>query len=410
MASKPRKVKAPKDLNAPKKNLSAYFIFTNKRRQELKVQYPEKKLTELTTLMAVEWKAMDEDTKKGYQAQAIADKENYTRQMEEYKKTSNYTQYQVKLSAFKEEQKLTADTKAAKKPRDPNAPKRPATAYFLFTNKIRKATTAANPEMKITQLAKVMGQKWKEISEDEKKELQAEADRLKEEHKIKVAEYERSEQYQEYQRRLALWEQEQKAKKEAKQAKPAEDSPPRPKVSMPRKPKDPKAPKKPLTAYLLFSNSVRAQSRTENPELKMTQIAKVIGQKWKALTDEERQKWMDLAVKEKEEYKIVAAQYEQSEDFRAYQSKLAEWEAECLRRKEKANAAFVKKMEKMKMSPKNKKPKMGKKKMEKVKAKKSSRNFDYDSDSSSYSSGSSSGSYSSTGSSSYSSSSSSYSD
>merc|ERR1719327_2612455 len=92
MASKPRKVKAPKDLNAPKKNLSAYFIFTNKRRQELKVQYPEKKLTELTTLMAVEWKAMDEETKKGYQAQAIADKENYTRQMEEYKKTSNYTQ------------------------------------------------------------------------------------------------------------------------------------------------------------------------------------------------------------------------------------------------------------------------------------------------------------------------------
>ena len=136
----------------PKKNLSAYFLFTNKRRQELKIQYPEKKLTELTTLMAVEWKAMDEVTKKKYQDQADADKENYIQQMEEYKKTEKYTKYQVKLSAFKEEQKLTASKKAAKKPKDVNAPKKPPTAYFIFTAKIRAETTAANPEMKILPL------------------------------------------------------------------------------------------------------------------------------------------------------------------------------------------------------------------------------------------------------------------
>lgn len=414
-ATKPRKFKAPKDLNAPKKNLSAYFLFTNQRRQELKVQYPEKKLTELTTLMAVEWKAMDAVTKKKYQDQADADKKDYLQKMEEYKRTSNYTQYQVRLSTFKQEQKLTADKLAAKKPKDRNAPKKPPTAYFLFTAKIRKETTAANPDMKITQIAKVMGQKWKEISEEEKKQFYEEAARLKEEHKNTVADYERSAHFAAYKQKVAAWEAEQEAKKqEAKQAKTGDKSPVRPKVSLPRKPKDPKAPKKPLTAYLLFSGSVRSQSMAENPELKITQIAKVIGQKWKALTDEERKKWTDLSVKQKEEYKITAAQYQQSEDFAAFKAKLAEWEAECVKRKEKANALFVKKMQKMKMSPKEqKKPKMSKKHNQKVKPMKKKyhdRRDSYDSDSSSYSTSSTGSRSYSSGSSSYSSSSSSYSD
>merc|ERR1712130_48019 len=131
----------------------------------------------------------------------------------------------------------------------------------------------------------------------------------------------------------------------------------------------------------LFSGSVRSQSMADNPEMKITQIAGVIGQKWKALTDEERKKWTDLALKQKEEYKITAAQYQQSEDFAAFKTKLAEWEAECVKRKADANARFVKKMQKMKMSPKNEKVKMSKKKMEKKVSPKMQRKYSYDSDS-----------------------------
>lgn len=416
MASKTlkiRKAKAPKDLNAPKKNLSAYFLFTNERRQELKVQYPEKKLTELTTLMATEWKAMDEATKKTYQDRAIADKENYLTALAEYKKTENYTQYQVKLSGWKEEQKLTASKKAAKKPKDVNAPKKPPTAYFLFTNKVRAAVTAANPDMKITEIAKVLGQKWKEISEEEKKEYQDEAAKLKEQHKITVEEYKKSDLYQEYLQTVAAWQQEQDKKKSDEKAAKAAEQADRPKVSLPRKPKDPNAPKKPLTAYLLFSGSVRAQARSDNPEMKITQIAGVIGNKWKALSEEEQKKWADLAAKQKEEYKIVSAEYQKSENFAAFKVKMEEWEKECVRRKEAAHAKHLKKKQQEKEAKaKAMKPKMPKKKKHKMhhKSKSSSKSYSYDSDSSSYSSsstgsyssGSSSGSYSSSYSSSYS--------
>jgi len=420
MATKPRKQKAPKDVNAPKKNLSAYFIFTNKRRGELRAEHPDKKLTQLTTLMAAEWKTMDAATKKRYQDQADADKENYNVSMAEYKKTDNYAKHQVKLTGWKEEQKLTADKKAAKKPKDVNAPKKPPTAYFLFTAQIRAQVTAANPEMKITQIAKVMGQKWKGLPEDEKKVLQEEAARLKEAHKVTVANYQKSDLYRAYLSKVAEWEtaQKMKALQDKAQKDKDEENRPKLKVSLPRKPKDANAPKKPLTAFLLFSNSVRAQARAENPELKMTKIAGVIGQKWKALSEEEQKKWSEIAAKQKEEYQPVLAAYKQSDDFKAFQAKMAEWESECQRRKKDAEDKLVKQMERMQVEEqknKNKKDKMAKSKKgkkdkvdksKKTSSSKKKRYYDSESDSSSYSSDSDSSSYSSSSSGSYSSSSS----
>merc|ERR1712242_356192 len=114
---------------------------------------------------------------------------------------------------------------------------------------------------------------------------------------------------------LAAWQQEQDNKKLEEKRAIQQEKMDRPKVSMPRKPKDPNAPKKALTAYLLFSSSVRAQSRTENPEMKMTEIAKVIGNKWKALSEEEQKKWTDLAAKQKEDYKITIAEYQKNRAF-----------------------------------------------------------------------------------------------
>lgn len=414
-----RKVKAPKDVNAPKRNLSAYFLFTNARRVTLKAQYPEKKLTELTTLMAAEWKAMDEATKKTYQDRATADKENYLTKLAEYKKTDKFTQYQAKLSGWKEEQKLTASKNAAKKPKDVNAPKKSPTAYFLFTAKVRAEVQAANPDLKITEIAKVLGQKWKGISEEERKQYQDEANKLKEQHKITVENYKKSELYQAYIQKVAAWQQTQDDQKREEKRVLDQEKADRPKVSLPRKPKDPNAPKKPLTAYLLFSGSVRAQCREENPELKMTQIAGVIGNKWKALSEEEQKKWSDLSAKQKEEYKSVIADYQKSEHFAAFKAKMADWEKECVKRKEDANARYLKKKEKEAEAKTKKSPKMSKKKKmghSKPKSKskshsKSKSKYSYDSDSSSYSSSSSSGSYSTSSSGSYSSSySSSYSD
>jgi len=318
---------------------------------------------------------------------------------------------------WKEQSKQTALKKAAKKPKDPNAPKKPASAYFLFSARIRNEVAAANPDKKQTEIAKVIGQRWKEMAAADKKQYDDEAARLKEAHKAAVAEYEQSDAFKAYSLSLSEWKQRQNAAKTA--AADAADrsdgaaNVERPKVSLPRKPKDSNAPKKPLSSYLLFVNSVRDAVRAENPEMKMTEISKVIGSRWKALSEEEVARWKAMASKEKAVYSAALETYRGSEHELAFKEKMAEWESECARRQKAADDKFARKMAALSTEAKAAKEAKaeGKKKggsKHKKSKKKKKRRYSSDSDSSSYSSDSSSSSSlsSSTDSSSYSSSSS----
>ncbi|KAE8662202.1 HMG1/2-like protein [Hibiscus syriacus] len=79
--------------------------------------------------------------------------------------------------------------KKLKKGKDPNAPKRPPTAFFLFMDDFRKSYKEANPDAKgVTGVAKEGGEKWKSMSDEEKKcyidkaaELKAEYEKVLEE-------------------------------------------------------------------------------------------------------------------------------------------------------------------------------------------------------------------------------------
>ncbi|CAD8136905.1 unnamed protein product [Paramecium octaurelia] len=60
------------------------------------------------------------------------------------------------------------DKPEKKKERDPNAPKRPLTPFFLFSQKYREKVLERNPEVKLPQISQMAGQKWNSMSEEEK--------------------------------------------------------------------------------------------------------------------------------------------------------------------------------------------------------------------------------------------------
>jgi len=124
-------------------------------------------------MIAAEWNKKDEAGKKPYEEKAKEKKEQYEKDLKEYKKTDHYTEYQDKLKSWKENTDGETKTrgKRSKRAKDPNAPKKPQTAYFIFSSERRPQLKTLHPEKKITELAKLLGDEWKEKDESEKKNV-----------------------------------------------------------------------------------------------------------------------------------------------------------------------------------------------------------------------------------------------
>jgi len=54
------------------------------------------------------------------------------------------------------------------KPKDPNAPKRPASSYILFQNEVRKDLKEQHPELSNSDLLGLISEQWKHMSEEQK--------------------------------------------------------------------------------------------------------------------------------------------------------------------------------------------------------------------------------------------------
>ncbi|KAK5049556.1 hypothetical protein LTR84_004485 [Exophiala bonariae] len=87
------------DENAPERPPSAYVIFSNKVREEVKDQ--SLSFTQIAKLVGDRWQKLDPSGKEPFEAQANADKERYNIQLSAYRKTDAYKEYMQYLSEFK---------------------------------------------------------------------------------------------------------------------------------------------------------------------------------------------------------------------------------------------------------------------------------------------------------------------
>ena len=70
-------------------------------------------------------------------------------------------------------------TKGGKKKKDPNAPKRPPSGFFLFCSRFRPKIKTTNPGISIRDVAKKLGEMWNNLSESEKQPYITKAAKLK---------------------------------------------------------------------------------------------------------------------------------------------------------------------------------------------------------------------------------------
>ncbi|KAL1321658.1 hypothetical protein HN51_066532 [Arachis hypogaea] len=93
-----------------------------------------------------------------------------------------------KRKAAAKPDKSSARSKKAKK--DPNKPKRPPSAFFVFLEEFRKTFKAENPHVKaVSAVGKAGGEKWKSMSPAEKATYEAKAQKRKAEYEKQMNAY-----------------------------------------------------------------------------------------------------------------------------------------------------------------------------------------------------------------------------
>jgi len=189
-------VKTLTDPNAPKKPLSGYFMWmASGVRDKLLSESKGKKASEVIKTCGDRWKKMPAKEKKFWQDKSSREREVWNKKMAKYTKTSSFRSFQAK--------KQEADylkVKTAKKPKDTNAnrPKKPLTAFFRFVNYFRKN----HSDMKVTEVTKAAGAKWKVLGQAEKIKYMAAAAADQKKYQRDIIKYQKSAEYKRYQEKV----------------------------------------------------------------------------------------------------------------------------------------------------------------------------------------------------------------
>jgi len=243
--------------------------------------------------------------------------------------------------------------KIHKTERDPGAPKRNLSAYLLYQNAMRESFKAQNPDMSFGQLSKYTSAMYAQLSPDEKAMWQARAEADKARYKHELANYnpppgydrqenpgmsfgELSKYTSQMYNSLSAEEknqwkylaQQDKARYEAELAHYANPHlyhpPPAPApmihqvvppsaVKKQKQVRDPSLPKKSKGPYLVFAEEERPKIKSQFPDIKFTQMGAILGERWRALSKEEKQRYDILAKNDKDRYSHELENYKRQQ-------------------------------------------------------------------------------------------------
>lgn len=100
---------------------------------------------------------------------------------------------------------------------------------------------------------------------------------------------------------------------------------------------DPNAPQRPYSAYVLFSNDIREELKSQG--LSFTEMSRRVGERWQSLKPAEKESWKQQAALPWESYKIELADYQQSDSCKEHAQYLANFKRAQLARKGRDGAS-----------------------------------------------------------------------
>ncbi|KAJ8281031.1 hypothetical protein GJAV_G00062580 [Gymnothorax javanicus] len=161
-----------KDSGKPRGKASSYAFFVQRCREEHKEQFPGASVNfaEFSKKCSARWKTMSAKEKGKFEEMARMDKLRYDREMKNYVPPKGLG-------------------KGGKRKKDPNAPKRPPSAFFVFCSEHRPRIKSENPGLSIGDTAKKLGEMWAKLSPKDRVPYDQKAAILKEKYEKEIAAY-----------------------------------------------------------------------------------------------------------------------------------------------------------------------------------------------------------------------------
>uniref|UniRef100_A0A8I6GJ73 High mobility group protein B1 pseudogene n=1 Tax=Rattus norvegicus TaxID=10116 RepID=A0A8I6GJ73_RAT len=158
------------DPKKPRGKMSSYAFFVQTCREEHKKKHPDASVnfSEFSKKCSERWKTMSAKEKGKFEDMAKADKARYEREMKTY---------------------IPPKGETKKKFKDPNAPKRPPSAFFLFCSEYRPKIKGEHPGLSIGDVVKKLGEMWNNTAADDKQPYEKKAAKLKEKYEKDIAAY-----------------------------------------------------------------------------------------------------------------------------------------------------------------------------------------------------------------------------
>jgi high mobility group protein B1 len=158
----------------PKGRMSNYTFFVQMCREEHRKQHPNENVNfaEFSKKCSERWKQMSDQEKKRFADMADNDKQRYDREMATYTPPAGESNGQRK-----------------RKKKDPNAPKRPLSAFFLFCHDERPAVKSLYPAYSVGEAAKELGERWNKVDPVQKSKYEAQVQLDKVRYEQEVAKY-----------------------------------------------------------------------------------------------------------------------------------------------------------------------------------------------------------------------------
>ncbi|KAK2824802.1 hypothetical protein Q7C36_018729 [Tachysurus vachellii] len=161
-----------KDANKPKGRTSAYAFFVLSCREEHKKKSPGTTVNfaKFSKTCSERWKTLAATEKKKFEDQAKADKDRYDQEMKNYIPPKGMV-------------------RKKKKKKDPNAPKRPPSAFFVFCSEHRPTVKGEYPGLSIGDIAKKLAAMWAKQSPKDRTPYEQKAAALRQKYEKDIAEY-----------------------------------------------------------------------------------------------------------------------------------------------------------------------------------------------------------------------------